>query len=100
MRLFRGEQEGERTEEGPAGGECNDEGVGGAVDLLEHGDHDAEGEQAARRVDPVEYLGPLGVLVGIVQVELIPSRLKTLKMDKCTLGYWKKIARNARPNAE
>ena len=48
MRLFRGEQEGEGAEEGPAGGEGDDEGVGGAVDLLEHGDHDAEGEQAAR----------------------------------------------------
>ena len=48
VRLFRGEQEGEGAEEGPAGGEGDDEGVGGAVDLLEHGDHDAEGEQAAR----------------------------------------------------
>ena len=47
VRLFRGEQEGEGAEEGPASGEGDDEGVGGAVDLLEHGDHDAEGEQAA-----------------------------------------------------
>ena len=75
--LFRGEQKGESAKEGAADGEGDDEGVGGAVDLLQHRDHDAEREQAARREDSVEDLGPLGKFVGVVQVELIPSSVKT-----------------------
>ena len=72
VRLFRGEQKGESAEEGAAGRERDDEGVGGAVDLLQHWDHDAEREQSARREYPVEDLGPFGKFVGVVEVEFIP----------------------------
>ena len=76
MGLFGGEHEGEAAEERAADREGDDEGVGGAVHLLQHGHHDAEREEAAHREDGVEDLGPLGELLGIVKIELVPLEVQ------------------------